>query len=397
MTKRRAVVLIITFFLLIFGISLINLVKGNAKLSVYENRNLQNRPGLESIKKGTFASEYERFYTDQFVFRDAIIKFGTILDILTGKTLVKNIYITKNYWLFPKLDITVNKDGLIKQTEKLDNLRDELKAQGKSFYFVFTPYRGHVLDFMYPAYASGLDAIPKNLEIYTKSLISKKIDYANIDDYFINNFDREKLKSFYFKTDHHWNIDGAYQGFKYVMNDLSKSNPEYKNLKINDKDYTMSLIKGKKFSGSYNTSLYNLIPINEDVPYMQNVNNPDYKPYNYVNGKFVEMNFEDMFYKSRDSKTISYAGTYGLGLPFYKITNDSAKTDKKILIYRDSYQSATALFFADVFKEVYVIDPRYVNDVKINARDMALNLNVDIVMPLFDSQTFSSMVTLMLK
>ncbi len=397
MTKKRAVYLIAMFLILIFGISAVNLFKGTTQMSVYENRNLAKRPGLIEIKNGDFASKYESYYADQFIGRDAIIKLNTMLDIFSGKSIVKSMYITKQKWLFPQLTVKVNKEGIIKQAARLDEFRNELKAQGKSLQVVFTPYRGHVLSYMYPSYASGLDAIPQNLKTYTGCLDAKKINYTDIDDYLINNYSKKELESFYFKTDHHWNMSGAYEGFKYIIETMAEDDPMFKDLRIEDKDYKKTYIKNKVFSGSYNSNLYSLIKVKEQIPYFENVNNQDYKQYIYENGTFVEKKHEGMFFSGRDKKTITYDSAYALGLAYYKITNKAAKTDKKILIFRDSYQSATARFFADIFKEVIVIDPRYVDDVNINARKMALSLDVDVVMPMFNSQTFSTMISLMLK
>lgn len=259
-----------------------------------------------------------------------------------------------------------------------------------------TPYRGHILSYLYPDYATGMNLLPEKIDIFFDLLDKNKTGYVNIDEYFLKTFDKKTLESFYFKTDHHWNVFGAYEGFKHIMKTLGENNADYKNITINDNDYEKVIVKDKEFNGSHNTNLYSLINYNEPVPIMYNKSNPNYEPYIYENGAFVKKKQEELFYTSRASKVISYEGAYTLGLAFYKVINRSAKTHKKILIFRDSYQSPTVLFFADVFEEVIVIDPRYVDEVKINAKKMALSLDVDVVMPMFMSQTLEELTSGML-
>jgi hypothetical protein len=326
------------FLIMIFGISIANNIKGRSVLSVYENRNLEKRPGLEELKKGEFAPKYESYYADQFIMRDKIIRLKTKFDMIMGKSQINDIFVTRGKWLLPLLTVTVDEKGIKEQAEKLNAFNKELQSQGKLLYLVFTPYKGYVLKHLYPSYATGLNAIPQNLKLYTDSFDEHKINYSDIDNYFLNNYTKKNLESFYFKTDHHWNIFGAYEGTKYVIENLAKSSKDFKNLRINDSEYKKTYIKNKVFSGSYNRSLYNLIDINEAIPYMNNVNKPDYKFFLYENGAFVEKKFEELYFSGRNSETVPYEQVYAQGLPYYKITNQSAKTDKKSEVGREILQ-----------------------------------------------------------
>jgi len=398
MTKLRAIYFTTTFLILIFAISIINLVKGTTQLSVYENRNLESRPGLAAIKTGDFASKYEKYYADQFILRDRINELSTRIDLLRGKTFVRDMYIAKDNWLLPQMDLIENNiTDLEEFAARQKQFANQLNAQGKAFHMAITPYRGIELRHLYPDYATGMEILPEKLKIYEALLNANNTSYSSLDDYFQSSFDKKTIESFYFKTDHHWNVFGAYEGFKYIMKSLGAVNPEYKNIAIDDNRYVKTYITDKIFQGSHNTNLYSLLDYNEPVPMMFNKNNPYYEVYIYENGNFARKKTEELLYSGKNSKSITYEGAYALGLACYKIVNKSAQTDKKILIYRDSYQSPTVQFFADIFKEVIVIDPRYVDDVKINAKDMAFTLDVDIVMPMFMVQTLEELTSYMLR
>lgn len=398
MTRLRAIYLTATFLVLIFAITIFNLLKGTTQLSVYENRNLAGRPGLAEIKSGDFASKFEKYYADQFILRDGINELSTKIDLLRGKTFVRDMYIAKDNWLLPQMDLIENNvPDLEEFAARQKAFANALSAQGKAFHMVITPYRGIELRHLYPDYATGMDILPEKLKIYETLLNANNTNYTSLDDYFQSNFDKKTIDSFYFKTDHHWNVFGAYEGFKYIMKSLGAVNPNYKNITIDDNNYVKTYVTDKIFQGSHSINLYNLLDYNEPIPMMYNKKNPDYEVYIYENGDFVRKRTEELLYSGRNSKKITYEGAYAMGLACYKIVNKSAQTDKKILIYRDSYQSPTVQFFADVFKEVVVIDPRYVDDVKINAKDMAFSLDVDLVMPMFMAQTLEELTSYMLK
>ncbi|WP_429758351.1 DHHW family protein [Bacillus sp. S14(2024)] len=47
--------------------------------------------------------------------------------------------------------------------------------------------------------------------------------------FFQKEFNHEELESLYFKTDHHWNMRGAFYAYEYTMNYISNHSKIYKN------------------------------------------------------------------------------------------------------------------------------------------------------------------------
>lgn len=54
-------------------------------------------------------------------------------------------------------------------------------------------------------------------------------------DYFKKNYTNEEIQSMYFKTDHHWNMDGAFLGYQYIMNTIVQQSSIYKGKEIKKK------------------------------------------------------------------------------------------------------------------------------------------------------------------
>lgn len=75
-----------------------------------------------------------------------------------------------------------------------------------------------------------------------------------------------------------------------------------------------------------------------------------------------------------------------------KIKNDVAPIDKKVIIFRDSYQAPTSWLFADMFKEVELVDVRYAENLPLNTEDMIEKSDSDIVMFMYNDADFNEMI-----
>ena len=70
--------------------------------------------------------------------------------------------------------------------------------------------------------------------------------------------------------------------------------------------------------------------------------------------------------------------------------------DKKILIFRDSYQAPNTWLFADLFKEVEIADPRNIDKIDKTYKQIIEDSNSDIVMFMYNSSGFDSMIKTMI-
>ena len=80
-----------------------------------------------------------------------------------------------------------------------------------------------------------------------------------------------------------------------------------------------------------------------------------------------------------------------------KIKNEDAFSDKKILVIRDSMQGATTWLFRDFFKETELVDPRNITDIKKSYTEIIKESDADIVLFMFNSSGFDSMINEMIK
>ena len=122
-------------------------------------------------------------------------------------------------------------------------------------------------------------------------------------------------------------------------------------------------------------------------------NNAEY----FLNGEKVKE--EDVIATSRHEKEGDYGGAYSRGaqMNILKIKNEDAFSDKKILVIRDSMQGATTWLFRDFFKETELVDPRNIANIKKSYTDVIKESDADIVLFMFNSSGFDSMINEMIK
>lgn len=387
MNNKRCLWLIIPFMLTICTVGIINLLTLDKTQSDAENRTLQQRPGVQNIIDKDYSKLYESYYTDQFIGRDNLLKLFTKMEIAMNKSTIRGHYIINNEWILPHKIGKKDSTNLSNLANKLNNIAMDLKNDNKDVYFVSTPSKIIALNHLYPKYSEkgyGME----NLEEFNSQLDYKNINLINIDKYFKESFNNEQLESLYFKTDHHWNGLGAFEGFKYIMGKMNYLDKENTNKIFSG--YEKMVETNKLFLGSYNRNLFSLFSKNEEIPYMYNSNAKEYEYFNYNGNEYVPMEKELLISTEMKFDEVTYGGAYTYDIPLYKIVNTDAPIKKKILIVKDSFQTPTTLMFADFFESVEILDPR--NSLGLLSSNVIKESNPDIVMFMFNSETFDSMI-----
>lgn len=183
-----------------------------------------------------------------------------------------------------------------------------------------------------------------NLNSYVdifKDKLSSKIKVANMD---ITSL--EQYKNYFYKTDHHWNMNGALAGYYDIMDILGKVPVD--NLEVVNK-------RERKFYGSMAKSVLN----NKTYDYILDVDKKlDYDV--LVNGKQASEVFKprqirlDRDYLYYDYYVQYFNGQYG------EICYDYHKdNEENLLIVSDSYAWQIDYLIASSFNKTYVVNLRY--------------------------------------
>lgn len=393
MNKRKANHLIMPFLTIIFVFFTLNIIVPNQKYSVTENRNLEKRPRLEDIKSGKFPSKFEKYYDDNFIFRDSLISIDSRMDYMLKKSKVGNYYLEDDNWILGMFPAILSEKKLNNQSKAINELSRLCDELDKEVYFTMMPHKTNMLKHIYPKYIDNTKNIDINTRMFKSKLDNDKIKYIDMDSYFLENFNKDEREKLYFKTDHHWTGLGAFEGFKMMTENLALGKTKDQ-LENHFSKYKVVTVESKKFIGSYNRNIGMLVK-EKEYPSYAYIENSEYE-YS-LNGKKV--NQEDILASSRKKDQWDYGGAYirGSKTNILNIKNNDALIDKKILIFRDSYQAPTTWLFADLFREVEIADPRNIENIDMSYSEIIKRSDSDIVMFMYNSSGFDSMIDKMIE
>lgn len=293
--------------------------KVNAVKNRLENEVTNSFPFYNSLN-----GLYQNFnyYMNKLVFKEVPLKTNSDSEyIFYDKK--NDFYYLENQYSKEELDKRL--DTQVKMFNKLANLDIDM--------YLYFPTRYELTKLKDNNLSSYVDSF--------KDKLSSKIKVANMD---ITSL--EQYKNYFYKTDHHWNMNGALAGYYDIMSILGKIPVD--NLEVVNKTE-------RKFYGSMAKSVLN----DKTYDYILDVD----RTLNYdvlVNGKSASEVFKprqirlDRDYLYYDYYVQYFNGQYG------EICYDYHKDkEENLLILSDSYAWQIDYLIAASFNKTYVVNLRY--------------------------------------
>ena len=377
--------LLFSFILVLGGVLFFILPKD--KISENEKRALTPFPKwtMESLQSGKLMDSLDLYYSDNFIFRNALISTANELKEHYGwKDEETRIYTQPNK---PANKTVLSGTNLPKDDAKESNANSSNADEEDSD----TPYENIKSVIVYKSraiqifggiksalknYAAlvgrykkelgpGVNvycmAVPVGSDFYLPSNFSHSNEKTSIN-FLYSNMDPEikcvrayeeleKHQSEYlqFNTDHHWTGRAAYYAYTALCNSMgSPALPMNK--------FTRKVIPN--FVGTlYNYTMSESLKKNKDsVEYFKIPNKT--KAYYFMEGMTKSQPTSMLSERARGGN--SYGVFLGADFPLMRIVSD-VKNGKKILQIKDSYGNAFAPYLPSLYEEVFVVDYRYFN------------------------------------
>lgn len=351
-TKNIIQTAVLAVFLL--ALSLWCWLKPADDYSTSERRALAKMPvfSTENVFSGRFMKDFETYTLDQFPMRDAFRSIKAVSELYAfGKMDNNDIYINGD--VLSKLEYPMNPAMLDHAAQRFENLYTTyMKDNGCKVYFSVIPDKNYVT-----ADLSG----------------HLKLDYTALVDYM-----REKTSSYmeyidifpllslddYYRTDTHWRQEnivdvaqhiGASMGIgltgEYTVNELEYpfygvySDQSALPVKPEAMYYLTSDVLDSCTVTSWNTGM----PVQTSMYNMEKAAGPD---------------AYDMFLGGAD--------------PLLVIENPMAKTERELIVFRDSFGSSLSPLLVEGYAKVTVVDIRYIRSdlvgqfVKFDGQDVLI-------------------------
>ena len=344
MTKIQNRVLTGVFLVMVFGCTGASLLKPDTSFSEKENRVLAQMPDVKisDIINGTFEKNYESYLSDQFFWRDGWIGVKTQAELAEGKTEINDVYFAKDGYLIEKHSGSFDTDTAENNITYLKNfLETQEKNVGKGHAkAIIVPNAVEILKEKLPAYA-----VADEEEAYLNRIREQIPAELFFDAQPV--LEAHKEEPLYYKTDHHWKTLAA----RYVYEEWAKSI-----------DLPIVPLSGYKeetltsdFHGTIDAKVNISVPGDSIERYLPLTEVPYTLTYNHSEER---NSLYDMSYLDGRDK---YAVFFGGNQPLIEAKTE-AKTDRKLLIIKDSYANCFLSFAMQDFSQIDIVDLRYFNE-----------------------------------
>lgn len=321
-------ILSVSFFVIIISVFLINIFTKDKELSYTERRKLNTLPKitLDNLLSGKTMEEFDNYTLDQFAFREEFRTLKTLVNLNIFRKLDNNNIFIKDDFIF-KYEYPLKEDKVLSFNKKMNNLYDNY-LKGMNVYYAIIPDKNFFLsdEYLKLDYEKLFKLVNDGLQNMTYIDITNDL----------------KLEDYYY-TDTHWKQDKILK----VVETLSKQMHFDYVTDYKIKEY-------KPFYGVYYGQAA-LKTKSDTIHYLTN---------DIIDSAMVEDFDSDLttvYEISSLGKMDSYDVFLSGATPLITITNKKAKTDKELIIFRDSFGSSLAPLLIPGYYKITLVDLRYIN------------------------------------
>lgn len=351
--RLKDIVVSILFIVIIIGVFIANLVLKDNDISISERRKLAKFPTINSsIFSKSLTDEVEEYAMDQFLLRDEFrsIKTFVKLDILRQKDNNELFVIDGN---IHKIEYPLDEKSVLNVTQKINNIYNKYLNEDINVFYSIVPDKNYFLD---------------------DNSIYLKLDYKKLNDIMHENINsnikyidiyNELSANDYYNTDTHW----KQQNIVKIANKISKE--------IGFSDRITEEFETKEYTDEFYGTYYGQLgkKINPDnIEYLTNSYIENAITYNYETNKEARIYDIQKADLSMDKYDLFLSGA----TPIIEIRNNDAKTDKELVIFRDSFGSSLAPLFTQAYSKIILVDIRYISTDLIS-NYISFNSNQDVL------------------
>lgn len=358
------VLLLAGFLLLIAAVPVLMLLTENDSVSWYENRSLATAPELtaESVLNGDYFDGWDDYFSDHMVGRDTLCKFYTWLELrLLHKSVVNDITVCEDVLLLNAGagggDIDYVYGSADSMAEENADFAAYVESLGGTYLYVGVP---HQLSY----YADRCPSYIYDGQRYL-SLVRREV-HDSLDELGVHNinmldvFDAEgRPEAYYYDTDHHYTLYGAFRTYTEIMSALSDLGFELPVLRTEDVTFR-SL--PNPFLGTADRKLYGLYGSSYTADYFE-LNEPiAYERYDWASGTRTDAPVFPL--PATAEEYTSY--NFYMGGDYSRTVIDTGRDSlPNVLVFGDSYTNVLECILYTSFNEMHSLDMRYYDEMSL--------------------------------
>lgn len=343
--KKLKLVRIVIFFLILSVGWASSLLLPDKSFSDRENRKLTEKPEFsrKTFLKGKYQKRYEKWLSDQFVFRDGWSALSANVQRAMGKKNINGVYLGEDGYLLERYEESDFDDGQVRDNVEIlaSFLNDAAEQYGpERVSCMMIPSKTAALKDKLPLYAEPADAgkVVKDLQ---NSLHQPDILFDAEE--FLEGHRKEYI---YYRTDHHWTTLGAYytwKGWAEKMGLPVRTVDEYRRETIFDDFYGTTYNKAQVHVAPDSVELFH--SLGED-------------------GVQVEMDdsgklSDSLYFPQEARKGFNRYNVFFSKNTFKIVVTTKAGTGRTLLLFKDSFANCFVPFLLEDYDQIIMIDYRY--------------------------------------
>ncbi|MGY0691299.1 DHHW family protein [Virgibacillus sp. FSP13] len=346
-------IVVVIFLAFIFSFGIWSLVKPDDKMSVVENRNLDQRPDATSsnLLSGEYFKRFQSYYNDQFPLRSQWIEANNKIEkVALQQDVVNSEYISDDGYLIPTL---VSSDDTLTPKDiahRINKFATNVENEDVNIYFSLVPNKTTMMEYKLPDYVFS------EANQLSNQLINNLNNVASLD---LRNAIKAHMneKNLYFYTDHHWKAKAAYYAYQEIVSEIKENNKALSG--PIPKDRFIWKESEAKFLGSdarKTTASY------VEMPDTVTIARPDFEHENLevcYRGECDKDLYDFRYLKLQDKYTNRYKVYMSGDFPEGIIRNPNVNNNQRLLILKDSYANPMIQFLSRHFEETRVLDLRH--------------------------------------
>ena len=338
MSKFRDKALLIIFIAFLFSAPAGLFLLPKAEVSVNEKRTLASAPDFsaKNVLNGKFEKDVEAYLTDHFPLRSELTAVNAYTALYTGRNGANGVYKGSDGYL---IDIPV-KENRAKTDKNIDAMMDFTEKTGIPSTLMIVPSKGYIMSDKLPK--NHMEYRDKEITDYVHKKSEAVIGFVDIEKAFLDVKDEVQL---YYKTDHHWTENGAYNAYVEYCREIG-----YEPLWEFDKT---------AYDGFYGTSYSKSALWRESA---DRIELWDY-PYDISMNIDGEENISNrMFFMRHLAEPDKYPVYLDGNHAKTEIINNGNPDGEKLLVIKDSFAQCLVPFLVNHYGEIDMIDLRYYLD-----------------------------------
>ncbi len=333
---QSATAVILAVFVLAFSCAFFLMEK--KEFSESENRYLSAFPefSAETLKNGDFMEGVQTYLADHFPCRDMFMGIKAEAEIAAGKREINGIYIADDGYLIEAYKAPKNTEKIVGNFQKF---YEAVKDEDVSVSLLLVPTASVIYAEKLPSFAQEPDQMGEREAIYARSGLPKIDCYGAL-------MDKKDEMQLYYRTDHHWTSYGAYAAYTAYCEQTG-----IEPVMLED-------LVAKEVSADFRGTIYSKLNDGrmgkDTITVFENPENQ--LTVFYTDTKETTDSLYNFAYlEKKDKYSLFLDNLHSL----IEITNETADSERELVLIKDSYANSMVPFLVNHFKKIYVFDTRY--------------------------------------